>query len=816
MFLASTLGYPCLLALLCMGAGLLTDRLSGGSLPLSLLPTVGIGTLIAVSQLTTYRSALAPATPYLTGAVALVGFLLARAKLFALARAICERPWLAALPVLVYLIALAPVLLSGRPSFSSYMTLSDSAVHLIGADYLIHHGQQFSRLDLRNSYGQFIGGYYMAGYPSGADTLFGSSALLVRLPLIWSLQPFCAFMLASAVGPAWLLARRLGLAGVWAALAALTATLGALIYAYELFASVKEISVLGMILALGCLVTEHRRWLHAGARSGLTIGVLFAGGLSALGAAFGVWALVATLVLAVVLVCQLRDRHLDVKGAAALTVASILTLLVAAAPTWLDLSGSLQVTQAIASTGNPGNLHTPLHAVQILGVWLNGSYKLAPTGVALLFTDLLIALGAIAAVLGALHVLRTRRYALAGWLALMLLAWLIVSDSVTTWGAAKTLMLTSPTVILMAFGGVAALRTRPAPPIAGLAGVLIALALTGGALASDAMQYHVSDLAPTARYEELAKVGSRFAGQGPALFTDFDEYAMYELRDLDISGPDFATSPAALAVAAGGYGQPVDLDRIAPAALRAYPLIITRRDPSANRPPAAYRLVWQGSYYQVWRRMPGAETALVHLALHGNPATQCATIGRLAGVASASSTGLIAALAPELVGIPLKHTLYPARWRQERGGRKGLVMGSPGRLSSAFRLPFAGRWQVWVQGQLMPAMRLSLDGRTLALISGQLSGNSLVPNMVPPVPVTLSAGVHRIVLTRPGFSLAPGAGGQAVLDAIFLTPASSPQREGTLLHLSGARWRTLCGRSYQWVEAVLDGRLGEHTPAEAA
>ena len=83
-------------------------------------------------------------------------------------------------------------------------------------------------------------------------------------------------------------------------------------------------------------------------------------------------------------------------------------------------------------------------------------------------------------------------------------------------------------------------------------------------LVSDASQYHVSNLAPTARYEELARLNSRFAGQGPTLFTDFDEYSLYVLRDLDVGGPDFVYPPPAAAAAAGGHGRPVRLDRLAP------------------------------------------------------------------------------------------------------------------------------------------------------------------------------------------------------------------------------------------------------------
>ena len=129
------------------------------------------------------------------------------------------------MPLLAYLLALAPVLLSGRAGFSSFMALSDSAVHMIGADYLIHHGQDYAQLDLRNSYGQFIDDYYGTGYPSGADTLFGGSALLLRLPLIWAFQPFNGLDARARLrAPPGCSRAPPGCAARWAALAALSAT----------------------------------------------------------------------------------------------------------------------------------------------------------------------------------------------------------------------------------------------------------------------------------------------------------------------------------------------------------------------------------------------------------------------------------------------------------------------------------------------------------------------------------------------------------------------------------------------------------------
>src|ERR1019366_188632 len=143
-----------------------------------------------------------------------------------------------------------------------------------------------------------------------------------------------------------------------------------------------------------------------------------------------------------------------------------------------------------------------------------------------------IVVTALAGVAGALHVVRTREYALAGWLALMILLGVVLTRVGAKWSDAKTLIISSPVFILLAWGAVPWLRAATRR----YATLVLALALAGGVFASDLVQYHDSDLAPTARYDELASINSRFAGRGPTLFTDFDEYALYELRNLDIGG----------------------------------------------------------------------------------------------------------------------------------------------------------------------------------------------------------------------------------------------------------------------------------------
>jgi hypothetical protein len=800
MFVLTTIAYPAVLLLLCAGAGLALDRLSSGWLPAALLPAAGAATLIALSQLSTYFSGFAAATPWLMLALALSGLALGARRLRALASRGRALVWPLAAPLLAYALALAPVLASGRPTFSSFMALSDSAVHLLGADYLLHHGQHYSHLDLANSYGQFVNDYYNSSYPSGADTLLGGSTLLLGLPLIWTFQSFCAFMLATAAGPAWLLARQVGLRRGWAATGALAVTVPALVFGYELVGSVKEITTLPMILTLGALATLHRRWLTSSARAALPFAVVGAAGFSTLGAGFALWLLVGAVVPGAALLWHVRRGRRTLRQAAALVAVALVAGLIGTLPTWTDLSGSVRVAKAIANTANPGNLPRPLLASQAVGVWLRGSYRESPAGSARDATRALIAVALALCAVGAFAILRERRFALAVWLALMLLAWLAIALVATTWVNGKEVMLTSPVVVLLAWAGVGALLSARPAAASRVVAPALAAALIGGVLASDFDQYRSSNLAPTARYEEMAKINSRFARAGPALVTDFDEYALYGLRALDVGGPDFMYPPPALASIAGGYGQPVMLDRASPRSLSGYRLIVTRRNPAASPPPAAYALLWQGTYYEVWGRRPGVAPALAHVALRGSRAARCSAFDAIArGALADGARGdvLAAAQSPSLVDVPLAATSHPSNWGHER---EGLVLNHAGVLQASFTIARAGVWRLWLQGQIMPPLSVTIDGRRSASVAGQLAGNSLVPDTIDAVTLRLAAGRHRLALRRTAPGVAPGSTGAAVLDAIFLAPAAQPPRSVSEVPVSG--WRALCAREYQWLELL--------------
>ncbi|MGD0198431.1 MAG: hypothetical protein ABSC56_11090 [Solirubrobacteraceae bacterium] len=793
MFVLATVAYPWLLELLCVGAGLLVDRLSGRFVPAVLLPALGAATLIALSQLTTYTPTTAPLTPLLLALVGASGIALEWRRIWRAVRRPASRRWQLWLPAIVYCVALAPVLASGEVSFSAYNVLTDSAFHMMGADYLIRHGQDYAHIDLRNSYGQYLHAYYGTGYPSGVDTLFGGSAFILGVPLIWAFQPFTAFILALAAGPAWLLARRAGLSGIWAALAGLTATVPALVYAYGLIGSIKEITGLALLLSLGALVVMHERWLTGPPRRALPFALIAAAGVSVLGIGFGAWILACAVPLAAVVVYEVAQRRRRVRDVLLLVLAGVGVAAVAAWPTWSHASAAVQSASSIATTHSPGNLTTPLQLVQVFGTWLSGLYTSSPRGTNAVLSYAAIAVTAVLALAGANHLRQNREHVLGGWIAALVVLLAVVLAYATTWVDAKTLMLSSPLVLLLAWSGIAVILQAGNKPVA----CVFALLLTAGVIASDVMQYRATDLAPPARYAELASLDTRFAGRGPTLFTDWDEYALYVLRDLDVGGPNFLFPPPALAHLASTHSAPINLDGIAPRKLLAYPLIITRVDPVASRPAAAYRLLWRGTYYEVWGRQRGAPAALVHLGLYASRGVRCRRVEPVAAVAARYGGHLVVALAPQIVNVRLNS---PSPAGSYVNGQLELTSDSAG-ASVTFRVPRSGAWDLWLRGEIMPTVAVRVDGRLVGRLADQLAGNDFNPDTIGPLRLDLRAGGHRLSFAAAGSSLAPGATGDASLARVFLTTAAGARQE-VLRAVRASAWRSLCGGHFDWIEAV--------------
>jgi hypothetical protein len=66
--------------------------------------------------------------------------------------------------------------------------------------------------------------------------------------------------------------------------------------------------------------------------------------------------------------------------------------------------------------------------------------------------------------------------------------------------------------------------------------------------------------------------------------------------------------------------------------------------------------------------------------------------------------------------------------------------------------------------------------------------------------VSLPAGRHVVRLERPGGDIGPGNGGYEQLGPVVLAPPEFSERPAETIDPSA--WRSLCGRSLDWVEAV--------------
>src|SRR4051794_14320012 len=277
--LAAWLLYPLALGAVCLGLALLIERAAGWELPGLLLVPVGLTALLAYARVVTVSRHTAPLALALVLVLAAGGLFLGRARL----RALRPDPFITLAAVAVFLIFGASVIASGTPTFAGYLALPDTSHQLSLAGMLPHHGLDWQALapgSLRLS----MASYVQTHYPIAAQAAFGVTAPLGVLDLAWLYQPFLSFLaLASALGMGAIAAPMLR-RGWQVAVAVFVAGQPALVVAFALQGSIKELAALAAIVALVAalaLAAEQAR----PARSLLVVAIAAAAALGSLGPA---------------------------------------------------------------------------------------------------------------------------------------------------------------------------------------------------------------------------------------------------------------------------------------------------------------------------------------------------------------------------------------------------------------------------------------------------------------------------------------------------------------------------------------------------
>ena len=169
------------------------------------------------------------------------------------------------------------------------------------------------------------------------------------------------------------------------------------------------------------------------------------------------------------------------------------------------------------------------------------------------------------------------------------------------WLAAKALAVAAPAAMLLALIGALGLVARDRR----VEGAVLLTALVAGVLGSNALAARDASLAPYDQLSELEAIGSRFAGTGPALMTEYQPYgARHFLRELDAEGAsELRRRPVPLRDGSlPAKGESPDLGDLDPHAVLVYRTLVLLRSQELTPPPAAYELRWRGRFYDVWQR----------------------------------------------------------------------------------------------------------------------------------------------------------------------------------------------------------------------
>ena len=772
--LAAWLLYPVVALLICLGLGLLLERLFAHPLPGVLLLPVGMAVLFAVPQPFIMSGATAEAALVVPVLLAVAGLWLGRGTL----RARRPDPWALLAAGIPAAVVAAPVLLSGAVTFAGYTVLGDTSIHMLGADEILTRGLDFDGMP-PSSYEFSLFAYFGQNYPTGGAVVAGILTTLVGQDVAWTFHVLNVLLIALAALALYSLLTPHVASRRWRAAIVAIAAQPAISVAYVLQESVKEVGALFFVALLAALVpptvAATRTW-----RAAIPLAVAGAGFVAVVGAVAALWVAPISLVALVA-----RGRP-SIKEMA--TYAVVLILL--ALPAFLALRIYVEVTGGVVTAQKEvGNLLQPLKSAQLVGIWITGEYRLPPKedlGITYAFIGMALA-GVVLGVGWA-----ARRLGVALYVVVCLAAFAFVTWRGSPWADGKALAIHAPAVLLLAGLGFATLRRTAGAVLFGI----VAL----GVLWSNALAYHDVSVAPRDRFEELDRIGQSGL-KGPTLYTEFEEWGKHFLRD----GAPEGTSEGwqrRFAIAIEGssiplFGVTTDTDRLTQRYMTYYRTIVLRRGSYGSRPPSNYERRFKGKFYDVWERRDDRELrARMPLGLGRQPVAEpdCAELKRFA---AGADTLAYVERPPNAAYRPADGEHSP-NWFVDPADAPVLRTVGRGRAAGPMDEVPAGRYDLWVEGSFGRTLTIRFDGREVARVGDHLNARQVD---LYAATLDLPAGAPQVEVTDEGGSLAPGNGGNnRLLGHVTLTPPDPtglPVRE-----IPASDYRTLCGRSLDWVESV--------------
>ena len=782
--------FPAVMLALTLGCGLLVERLGGVPLPGVLLPPVGLAAVVAIAGLFTMSDATAElATPACVLA-AIAGYVFGDR-----ARIRNVDGWALAAAVGVFLVYGAPIILTGHATFAGYIKLDDASTWMALTDRAMSHGRSLG--DLAPSTHEAAVQLYMdSGYPLGTFLPWGVGRALVGQDLAWVFQPYEAFLAAMLTLATYPLVRRVVERRALAAAAAFVGGQSTLLLGYSLWGGVKEVMAAFLIALVAALVAWSLDVGPPAFRRPLALATASAAVLTSQSVGGAFWIVVVLAGALLLLWRRTRDTRALVRPVTAFLILGGLLAIpaLALASTFIETAAGLgsSVTEPKDALGN---LLRPLRVWQVFGIWPAGDFRVDPEHEVL--TVALIPATVVAAVLGLYFAFRAKAHGLLLYVGTAVVGCVLVAGYGSPWVDAKGFATASPALLLAAAAGAAALMERGRA-----VGRVLAVALLFGVVWSNALAYHDANISPRDQLRELEAIGQDFAGDGPALITEYQTYgARHFLRELDPEGaselrrriaPLRATGQG---VPKGGYS---DIDEFRSDALLPYKTLIIRKSATESRPPSEFDLVRSGTWYEVWQRRKGSRPAAEHLPLgtsvEPSGVAACADVQRLATKAGPGGRLATVFRAP-VTAVSTAALSHPTRW--DDPAAQVLYPKSSGTATGTVQLPGPGRYQVWLGGSIRSKMEVRVDGRRVGALRGILNNTGGYSRYGA---IDLGPGEHSVALRYAGPDVAPGSAGQAYPLGPLVVATQTTPREVTYVPVAAAR--SLCGKKLDWIEAI--------------
>lgn len=792
---------PLFLIVLSFGVGLLLAMVHRRPINFAITTALGFLLIAILGSVLTISTVTAPHTATIVAILSVIGLALGALRMRSMIRYDVPSLWAG---LLTYLAFGLPVIASGTPTWAGWVKLDDPGTFLAVTDRLMSVGRTtpdpvtstFSRV-IQTIFDPVGAGHF--SYPVGSFMPFGVAAKLAHVESAWFFQPYMALSAALVAMLFVLILRTHVTRKILLVLVAAFAAMASTIYSYVMWGAIKEIVILIPITLFALTIFEpiknpkrKQNYLYAFIAA---LGMYFIGGAAGFGFILPI--------LAIAILLKLFSKNRAIAYTALGGLAAVLVVL-----TYFLRAGNNAIANIlIPIIGDTGNLSRALKLTQVAGIWPAADFRMDPLHPVL--TMLTIFIATALAIAGLYFSIRK-----ASWVApSLLVATLAVVVNSYFWGGiwltGKAIAVASPAFLLCAgIGGVELWRIfyKSQRPVVGkfkIYHVITALILVvgSGVFVSNLMTYKNVWLAPFSQVDELRKIGKQFAGQRPALMTEYSVFgSRYFLRDMDAE----AVSELRVHVIPTRDGNQVpkgfaaDIDLFDSSTIDYFKILVLRKSPTASRPPLNFELAWSGKHYEVWKRVDKGVVIKATLPLGNNfyPAL-IPTCDQVTTFLSQKAAGdkVFAAYRNKVYVVNFADGDLPATWYPTNPFTGGVDRVGSGGFSRAVTVDDTHAYDLSIAGSFPGKLKILVDGVQVFSGHSMIEENSYLTNTL--TRVNLSAGSHTVTVLYDKPPLLPGGDVDSRFGPIYLSTQSAGDVK--VKQVSNSRLGELCTRELDWI-----------------